>query len=157
MPEKEEPVRLLIVGLGNVLMGDDGVGVHAVRALLEEPIAGVTAVEVGTAVFDALHLFEECDVVLALDAIQAGEEPGAVYQLVPDDAAARAPGSSMHELGVRDALAMLPSEKRPRLVVLGVEPHTIACGMELSARIEAILPAFLETVREVAASLRSRP
>ena len=57
--------RILIVGIGNALLQDDGVGVHAVRELIKDPPSGVMCVEVGTAVLDALHLIEWADKIEA--------------------------------------------------------------------------------------------
>ncbi len=78
--------NILVAGLGNLLLADDGVGVHLVRALEGTTPRGVTVVDVGTAVLDALHLFEGADRVLALDAMQAGGAPGDIYVFNLDDA-----------------------------------------------------------------------
>ena len=72
-------MRVLIAGLGNLLLRDDGVGVHAVRSMGNDLPPGVLAVEVGTAVLDALHLFEEAEMVIAIDAMKAGGAPGTIY------------------------------------------------------------------------------
>ncbi|MBI4879208.1 MAG: hydrogenase maturation protease [Planctomycetes bacterium] len=145
--------RLLIAGLGNVLLRDDGVGVHAARALLCEDIPGVVVVEIGTAVLDALHLLESAAVVLALDAVQAGGPPGTVYQVLPDGSAGRAPLDSVHDLDLRRAVTLLPAERRPRIVVLGVEPAAIEPGLELSPAVRSALPRLLAAVRRAAAAL----
>ncbi len=71
--------RILVAGFGNLLLKDDGVGVHAIRALRQDPLPGVIAVEVGTAVLDALHLFEWAERILAIDAMQAAGPAGTIY------------------------------------------------------------------------------
>jgi len=142
---------LLIAGLGNVLLMDDGVGVHAVRALRAAPIAGAEIVEVGTAVFDALDLVEASRIVIALDAVQARNPPGTIYELRPGEPSAREIHTSLHELDLRALFGFLPQAKRPELIVLGVEPSRIETGLELSATVEAILPEFIALVRRVAA------
>ena len=63
--------RIIIAGLGNILLQDDGVGVHAVRELLKAPPKNAKPLEIGCAVFDALHYMERADRVLVIDAMQA--------------------------------------------------------------------------------------
>lgn len=150
-PGSGEGSPLLIVGLGNVLLMDDGVGVHAVRALQLKPPAGSQVVEVGTAVLDALDLLEAADLVLALDAIQSGGTPGTIYRLDPAGLELKKTGTSLHELDLLAALRMLPADKRPRVIVLGVEPARIDYGLELTPEVAAALPEFLDVVQRVAA------
>jgi len=168
---RNDSIRLLIAGLGNSLLADDGVGVHAVRELRRDPPPGASVVEVGTAVLDALHLFEAADTVLALDAVRAGEAPGTIYEVHPDAGAgagpstslhgpgdpASAPSTSLHELDLRGVLGMLPADRRPDLIILGVEPERIDYGLELSPTVRAVLHEFVETVRRTARSLLAIP
>jgi hydrogenase maturation protease len=135
------------VGLGNLLMTDDGVGVHAVRKLKTQVPSGVTAVEVGTAVLDALHLLEKADRVVALDAVQAGGAPGTIYAFrLP--AVNRAEGQrSSHELDLRYGLRLL--KKQPEIVVLGVEPETIRAGLTLSPTVKRALVPLTKTARKL--------
>lgn len=139
--------RVLIVGLGNILCRDDGVGVHAVRVLQADPPAGATTIEIGTAVLDALPWLEAADVVIALDAVQAGDAPGTIYEVELAAAPARAP-VSLHDFNVIAALRLLPPDRRPTVVVLGVEPASVEPGLELTAEIKRALPALIATVRQ---------
>ena len=147
--------RILIAGLGNLLLQDDGVGVHAVRALQGAPPPGVLVAEVGTAVLSALHLLEWADKILALDAIQAGEEPGTVYACGVEDAAAPGVQASLHELSLLNALRFLRRESPPEIVIFGVEPQVIDYGLELSPAVAAALPQLIRAVREMAAQWRN--
>ena len=153
MSEEPERIKLLIAGLGNSLMQDDGIGVHAVRILQENPIEGAVIAEVGTAVLDALHLLEAADAVLALDAVQAGEPPGTIYEVRFSDKKPMGQMASIHELDLRRAVAMLPENRRPDVIVLGVEPHVIDFGLELSPLLQEVLPEFVDTVRRTAYEL----
>jgi hydrogenase maturation protease len=74
-----KPTRVLIAGVGNVLLSDDGVGVHAVRELQKNPMPGVTVAEIGTAIFHGLHFLENAEHVLVIDATKGGKPPGTVY------------------------------------------------------------------------------
>ena len=116
-------IPLLIAGLGNVLMKDDGLGVHAVRRLMRDPVEGAEIVEVGCAVLDAIGFFEDAKFLLALDAVQAGEKPGTIYEVTPGGSNWGRIKGSMHDLGLREALQMIEEKKRPEVLVLGVEPE----------------------------------
>lgn len=149
------PVRILVAGLGNVLLRDDGVGVHAVRLLHKAPPPGALVVDVGTAVLDALHLLEAADYVLALDAMQAGGPPGTVYACGIGDLAAGERQLSLHEVNLLAALRFLPSTRPPpHITILGVEPAVIDFGLELSPPVQAALPALTSEVRRRVARWR---
>ncbi len=140
--------RILIAGLGNLLLSDDGVGVHAVRALEKRVPRGVLAADIGTAVLDALHLFEQADHVLAIDAMQAGGAPGEVYVFGIDDIENPPLKPSLHDFGLRSAFDFLPGH-RPEVVVIGVEPEVIDYGMMLSPAVERALPRVLREARGI--------
>jgi hydrogenase maturation protease len=141
--------RILVAGLGNLLLRDDGVGVHAVRALQQNPPPGAIAVEVGTAVLDALHLLERADKVLAIDAMQAGCEPGTVYRCGVSDIGEEKQRASLHEVSLLSVLRFLPSDRRPEITILGVEPGAIDYGLELSREVEAALPQVVELAKDI--------
>src|SRR5512138_2256476 len=145
--ESSDSDRPLIVGLGNVLLRDDGVGVHAVRAFRDDP--ALRAVEVGTFLLDALHLFEDADRILAIDAMAAGGRPGTIYQLDPQQVRDEKLRGSLHGFGLLEALRLLP-DHRPDVVILGVEPERIEYGLELTSPVAAALPRLLGVVRQFA-------
>jgi len=131
---------VLVLGLGNVLLQDDGAGVQAVWALQKDPPPGAIVVEVGTAILDVLPLLEGARRVLLIDAMQAGGTPGTVYQLSAGDVAARDTRTSMHDIDLLGALALLPNRPKLDITVLGIEPRTIGYGMELTEDVAAALP-----------------
>lgn len=145
--------RVLVLGLGNWLMSDDGIGVHAVRALAEDPPAGADLVDAGTAVLDALPLVEAADRVLLLDAVTAGGPPGTVCTFDARDATAARPALSLHSLDLPSALACFGRGPGPREIrVLGVEPARIGYGTELSTAVRAALPALTSAARRIIAA-----
>jgi hydrogenase maturation protease len=149
--------RILIAGLGNLLLTDDGVGVHAVRELQKDRLpSAMLAVEVGAAVLDALHLFEWADVVVGIDAMQAGGPPGTIYKFGVEDVENRGVSASLHELGLLAALNLISPEARPDVVILGVEPEVIDYGLELSPAVQRALPRLVEAARDIAERL-ARP
>ncbi len=148
-PPGDDSKNILVVGLGNELLRDDGVGLHALRQLALEPPFGVRLEEVGTAVLDALPLFEWADAVLALDAVQAGHPPGTIYRMTADEVAVSRSTTSLHELGLLQAFRLLSPEDRPALLILGVEPAEIDFGTTLTPPVEAALPGLIRTLREI--------
>jgi hydrogenase maturation protease len=139
--------RILVAGLGNSILMDDGIGVHAALALRDLP--GVCAAEVGTAVLDALHLFEWADKILAIDAMEGGDEPGTIYLCGEQGVAGTDHQVSLHELGLKAALRFAAETIRADIVMLGVEPHTIDYGLELTPQLQGALPRVLSVARQV--------
>jgi hydrogenase maturation protease len=142
--------RILIGGLGNLLLKDDGVGIHAIRELKKSPPRGAVVAEIGTAVLDSLHLLEWADRILAFDAMQAGGPPGTLYSFSLSDAAPKPSNSSLHEMDLLAALRFLPKHRPAEVTVLGIEPGVIDYGLDLTPDVAAALPLLLnETLRIV--------
>jgi hydrogenase maturation protease len=139
--------RILIAGLGNELLQDDGVGVHLVRALAHCPIEGARCVEVGTAVLQFLDELEWADMVIAVDAMKAGGPPGSIYLVHRDDVQENRGEVSMHDLSLLAVARFLPKERVPAIVVLGIEPQTIDYGMELTPLVREAVPRAIEAAR----------
>lgn len=150
LPNPSGP-KILIAALGNELLMDDGVGVHAVRELQREELqSGVMAVEVGTAVLDALHLFEWADKLLAIDAVKAGSVPGTIYTFDIGKAGRQEHQISLHELSLLGALRLIPADMMPRqIMVVGIEPEIIHYGMELSPSVRAAFPDVVRAVKQI--------
>ena len=156
MTRGNKQIEVLVLGLGNELLTDDGVGVHVVRMLQKETvIEGVVVAEVGTAIIHAQHLLEQAACVIAVDAVQAGDKPGAIYRFDIDQAPLNQP-ASLHELGIVGLMQLIPEQDRPEVTILGVEPEKIDYGMELSLAVQAALPRVVQTVREMIMKILSR-
>lgn len=141
---------LVILGLGNLLMTDDGVGVHAVRALEADPPGGARVCDIGTAVFDAASSLERATRVIAIDAVDAGRPPGTVVSFDIDvEGRADAP-ASLHDLDLPALLRSLPPHGRPRVTVVGMQPALVTPGLDLSAVASRSLPRLLDVVRTLA-------
>lgn len=154
---------ILVAGVGNELLGDEGLGVHVARALKRgPPVAGVEVCEAGTALFDLLGEMARYEWVIVVDAIQGGGPPGTVYRLEWDAGAEEAaePGAvaSLHEFGVAETLragrlmGLLPD----RLTVIGAEPARITAGAALSKEAAEAAGRIVKLVASEAAS-RGRP
>jgi hydrogenase maturation protease len=147
---KKKKPRILIAGLGNLLLRDDGVGVHAVRRFQQKAAESYKAAEVGCAVFDALPLFEWADKILLIDAMIAGSSPGTVYRLeAVEDLDDGAVPNSLHELSIVQVLRMIRKPPMPEATIIGIEPEVIEFGMELSPAVAAALDQVIETGEKI--------
>jgi hydrogenase maturation protease len=149
--------RLLVLGIGNVLMSDDGVGVFAVEELRKQPRAGgVLITEVGTAIFEAVALLARADRVLVIDAFRAGGVPGTIYQVGSGDLLREPTRLALHEMDLMGALELLPPGQRPQEIsMLGVEPECLEPGLGLSPTVAAVLPSLVRIVNDTVAEWRN--
>jgi len=151
MIDEPTKTRIAVIGLGNELMADDGVGVHAIRRLREILPADVSCVEIGTASLRAQAVCEQAQIVIAVDAVQAGGPPGSVY--VFDIADASIPrAESLHSLSLAGLIRLIPPAERPQVVVVGVEPARVECSLTLSEAVEVALPRVIHVVKEIVES-----
>lgn len=151
--------RILILGLGNILLRDEGVGSHVAALLQKEPLpADVEVVDGGTAALDALLLAQRAEKLIVIDALRAGGKPGTIYrakflagekdELAELFAGQRGSRISLHQVGLIDALAVagrlncLPEE----IVIIGVEPAEVGYGLELTDEVEQKTPEIIDTV-----------
>ncbi len=140
--------QTVILGLGNELLGDEGVGVHAIRYLKKEKLPrSVKLVEVGTAILDALPEFEHADRIIVLDAVQHGGMPGTVYKIPLGHCSRPTCIASMHGFDIFRVLALVERREVPPVMVFGVEPELLQWSLQLSPQVEASLPHLVAAVR----------
>lgn len=152
------PERIAVVGIGNILMGDDGIGVAVIEALRQEELpAGVELYDAGTALSDMLSVIGSADRVIFVDSCRADGEPGSVYRSVcrPDDWASEPLGDSLHDIGVAHAVQMhrLAGGRLGEIVVIGIEPKEVALREGLSPALQSRLPDIVQAVRNEAQAL----
>jgi hydrogenase maturation protease len=143
--------QTLVLGLGNILMRDEGLGVRVVERLLEDcqfP-PEVKVVDGGTLGLDLLPWVEEADRLLVIDAVDKGAEPGSLARLEGEEVPMfLGVKISPHQMGLADLLAAaqlrgyLPQE----LVLWGMQPMLIEVGLELSPPVAAQLETLKERV-----------
>jgi len=143
--------RIVVLGVGNAIMTDEGVGVRCVEALEATGAlpAGAAAIDGGTSTHELLGELEDLDLLVIVDAVATGGVPGTVVRLEGD----RIPSAfsnklSPHQHGINDLLATLRLLGRAprRVVLLGVTPARIELGLELSPAVAAALPGLCERV-----------
>ncbi|MFZ5446267.1 MAG: HyaD/HybD family hydrogenase maturation endopeptidase [Myxococcota bacterium] len=153
---------VVVLGVGNVLMSDEGVGVHAVTSLEQryDFPEGVRCVDGGTSTQELLGDLEGLDHLIVIDAVSAGAEPGALVRL-DGEAVPKAFTTKLspHQVGISDLLATLTLIGRaPKNVVLfGVEPERLTLDLSLSPRIAARVPELCAQVVAELERLGVRP
>jgi hydrogenase maturation protease len=140
--------RIVVVALGNLMRTDDAVGMLAVERLRQNfrlP-AEVLLVEGGTLGLDLLYSLQGATHLLALDAVDAGETPGSILRFAGEQIADLPTSKSVHLLGFSDVIGALrlTDEAPQEIVVLGVQPHTIAWGTQLTPPVERALPKLTQ-------------
>lgn len=143
--------KVTLIGLGNLLMRDEGVGIHAVRALEEryELPPELEVVDGGTAGLDLLPYIEGRDLVLVVDAVNFGQAPGFIGVLENQEIPALfASKDSLHHLGLMDVLAAAQLlEVTPReICLIGVQPLSLEIGLELSELLNGKLGLLLDRI-----------
>ena len=153
--------KLLVLGVGNLLLTDDGAGVHAVQDLSAEQEwnpAEVDFLDGATFTQDIFYVFQEYERVLVLDSVKGGREPGTIYRFTEETLRDnREQRLSLHDIDLLDSLRMAELlGNKPQILDLGIEPLTISdWSMELSEPVKAKYPKYLEAARREMRALLS--
>ena len=159
MPERRR--RTAVIGVGNVLMGDEGIGVRVVEALGQRGLPpGVELLDGGTAFHALTGELTEFDKLVIVDAVKGGGTPGTVYrfgleELEKCETVVMA-ALSLHEVGVLETLKLerLVGQIPDEIVFIGVEPQRIEPSTKLSPVLQKKLPLAVQAVLE---ELKPRP
>jgi hydrogenase maturation protease len=143
--------RILLMGLGNILLTDEGVGVHAIHHLKERYHFNppVEIVDGGTLGLDLLHFLENSNNVLFVDAIDFGKEPGYIGEIEDGDIpSAIQTRLSVHHIGLSDLLLAVRwvDTKPDNICLIGIQPESLAMGLELSELIKGKMEELVERV-----------
>jgi len=153
-----EPQKILILGVGNILYTDEGVGVRAVERLLEtyDFSDNVTLMDGGNLGMRLMQPLMDSDYCIVLDAVLGGDVPGSIYRFTGNDLRkSLAFKDSMHQSDLVDTLIYCDLVgKRPDTVVIGMEPLDFkTMSVELSATVAERVPAMLDiALKELAAA-----
>ena len=154
----EKGNRILILGVGNLLLSDEGVGVHIARKLMGMDFSPeVRVVEGGTDGFGLMHVLLDADRVILVDAVKGGGPPGSIYRLEIGDCPPFPDTfkTSVHQISILEVINLSGLiGSAPRTTIIGVEPKSLEMGMDLSPEIEAKIPRVIQLIHEeVALSL----
>jgi hydrogenase maturation protease len=153
------PVRVLLLGVGNLLMGDEGVGIHVVREMESQPpLFGVRVLDGGTGGINLLLEFDGVRDIVMVDATCDGRPAGTVTLLQPRRVADLPRGLGAHDFGVKDlfaASALLGTMPGIHLYTISVEEIRPMCT-ELSPAVAAAVPEVVHAMHALAARLAAR-
>jgi len=142
----------MVVGIGNLIMRDDGVGVHAIKALealgLPEE---VELIDGGTNSYDLIEEFCRAEKLVIVDTMHAGAEPGTIYRAPLKELGLQSIETitSLHEMHFVEAMKMTHMlGYDPPTIVFGIEPAEVEVSMELSPQVAAKFPRLVELMQE---------
>jgi hydrogenase maturation protease len=150
--EKILPPKIVILGVGNLLLSDEGVGVHVANELMKMSLPPeISVVEGGTDGFGLLNIIKEADRLIVIDAVRGDAAPGSIYRFDVGEVRNCPSGfkTSVHQIGILEVLDL--SEligKTPYTTIIGVEPKSLEMGMELSPEIKAKIPRVIELIMD---------
>jgi hydrogenase maturation protease len=153
MPSSGSQLKVLVMGVGSILMTDEGIGIRAVEELQRRyrfP-GNVEILDGGTSGIELLSYISGKDYLIIIDAIKGGSTPGTVLKVEGEDVPAQfRTRISPHQLGISDLLAaaMLTGEMPKQLVLFGIEPRDIVFGIGLSGEVKEGLEHLIEVVVE---------
>lgn len=148
--------KILILGIGNYLMGDEGVGVHVANRLSTEKFpVGVSVLDGGTGGFHLLEYFEQNDTVILIDATLDNNPPGTIRLIKPKFAADFPVAMSTHDIGLKDmitALQLLGKMPEIHLFVISIKSIQQQ-GIELSKDVQEASFKVIEKIKEMVNSI----
>lgn len=140
----------VVIGIGNILLKDDGVGVYVIEQLENEnlPIT-IELVDGGTSTLDTLSYFLEYNKVIIVDCLKAGNKPGTIYKINPEDIKNyQKENLSIHDVQILDVVKMANMlGKFPEVVIFGIEPQVICLETELSENIKNKIPEIIKHIK----------
>jgi len=144
--------KIVILGIGNLLLGDEGVGVHLAQMLTKGELNydNVEIIDTGTSP-EIASFVEGIDKLIIIDAFKGGGTPGTIYRFNVDDMnLCSAMKLSLHQVNIIDNLRILKLlGKQPKsTVVFGIEPRNMDWGLELSPEVEEKMPELKELITQ---------
>ena len=148
--------KIAVIGVGNILLTDEGLGVRAVEMLKRKGVPkNVDLFDAGTSLHLIMGQFEKFDKLIILDAVKAQGQPGTIYrfsleELEQGKIEEKGLMLSLHELDVPKAIALekLVSKLPEEIIFIGMEPESLDAGMELSETIKNKMPEFIRLIEQ---------
>jgi len=152
--------KILIAGIGNLLLTDEGIGVHIVQELSRLKLPeNVELADIGTASFDLLTFMQGKNKVIIIDALASDGKPGTLYRLSPDDLVSgkRKLLTSLHQFGIPQVLNLIKQkDQKTEVVIFGIVPKDYQTyGTELTPELKKSLPKVIkEILKEIGVEKR---
>jgi hydrogenase maturation protease len=145
--EESSGMGKFVVGIGNALLRDEGVGCHVVHAMEGISLPDVKIIDGGTCP-DVLQLLEDADKLVIVDAVKGGGTPGQIYRFhLEDITLEQKPFLSLHDMDLADSLMLMQLWYNiGEAVIIGVEPREINWGLELSPELREKMPQIIDAI-----------
>ncbi|MBI5287228.1 MAG: HyaD/HybD family hydrogenase maturation endopeptidase [Deltaproteobacteria bacterium] len=145
--------KVLILGIGNILLGDEGIGVHAIHALEKELLSeDAELLDGGTLGFDLIPHIIEIEKLIVIDAVKTEGRPGDVFKFKLEDVeVSKKPNFSLHEIGLLEAIEMMKKMGYipPDTTIIGIVPKDWGgYNLSLSPELEERIPYVVQLVKE---------
>ncbi|MDU5246175.1 HyaD/HybD family hydrogenase maturation endopeptidase [Veillonella sp.] len=145
---------IVVLGVGNILLTDEGLGVHVVEDLKANYTftPQISLIDGGTMGMELLTYMRGMKKILLIDAVNGGEAPGTIYEFPHRELEQYFTDHiSVHEVGMQDILRIRAIQENPLedAIVIGVEPESLDVGFEPSAPVQKALPEVKERVLRV--------
>jgi hydrogenase maturation protease len=151
-PLKHQHRHILILGVGNLLLSDEGIGVHVAQRMMRMELSPeVHVVEGGTDGFGLVNVILEADRMILIDAVKGGGQPGSIYRFDISDCPPYPDlfKTSVHQISILEVINLSSLiGPTPQATIIGIEPHCLDMGMVLSPQIEAKIPKIIQMVQE---------
>ena len=145
--------KIVVLGLGNILLKDEGIGVHVVQELEKMRLPqNLEVIDGGTAGLAVLSSLQDVDKLIIVDAIKGGSLPGTLYRFRPERVAGNSTKEvlSLHGVGALDviqhikkiSLALLPED----IIIIGAEPKEIDWGLQVSTQLKEKIPQMIDII-----------
>ncbi|RKX96701.1 MAG: hydrogenase [Spirochaetes bacterium] len=142
--------RIAVVGVGNILMGDEGFGVRVIQYLKEKSIPNnVSLIDAGTWFFNIAGSLTDFDRVIVVDIAKGGKDPGTIYRFYEKDIKSNSEESiSLHDFGVIESLNLerLVRKMPDDIIFYGIEPERIELSMDLSDKLKPLVQKVAEEI-----------
>lgn len=153
MKVKEDQFPILVLGIGNLLLSDDGAGLALLKELQEEiRDPRVEFMDGGTQGLNLLNRISGRKLVLFVDAVARGAAPGTIHTMTGEEVLAGSPsGTTAHDAGARELLAaaMLTGDMPEETRVVGIEPESLETSIGLSRRVRSVIPEAVAQARSI--------
>ncbi|MDT8316644.1 MAG: HyaD/HybD family hydrogenase maturation endopeptidase [bacterium] len=144
--------KTLIAGIGNILLGDEGVGVRVIEEMERRFTlpAGLSLLDGGTAGYALIDYMKGFDRLILIDAVRGGKKPGTIYRLNADDIQQRKDLQlSGHQISLPDVLLLAGKlDKLPEILLIGIEPRDMDYDLELSRDVKDAAGKVIELLAQ---------
>jgi hydrogenase maturation protease len=143
---------VVVIGLGNLLLSDEGIGVHLIRKLSEnqEKFPSVEFIDAGTGGMNILHLIANRKKAVIIDCAKMGKKPGTIKQFEPVDVQTtkKMTHFSLHEADILQIINLSKQlgECPNQIVIFGIEPESLELGQKLSETLSHEIDAYLANI-----------